>query len=382
MRILVNAVAAKMGGALWHLKALVRELERRQSPHDWVFMVDATLGEIPTGRVEIRGVRVGGPAKRVLMDELAFPLWVRRYRADVLVSLLNHGPRFAGVPHVVFQRNGWYFGMGSDSSLRLKVQRALALSTCKGAAAVVVPSRTMARSVEAALGPRPPVVVIPHGVDTDFFSPSRQHDADLPDASLLAAGHPRLVYVAHASRHKAHDDLIHAMRLVARAMPEATLALTLDGNEPTDGGDQERTRSLMAMAADMPGVRFVGRCSSAEVRALYGWADIAVFPSRLETFGFPLVEAMSMGVPIVASDLAVSRELAGEAAAYHPVGDAAQLAQRLVGVGRDEQLRAHLASEGAKRAPHFSMRRATDLLENVLEAVVRGDPIAAPGSSA
>lgn len=375
MRVLVNAVAAKMGGALGHLRTLVQELEARRSPHEWTFLIDASVVDLPSRTVRVEAVETGGTAARAAADQVLVPLWARRGRADVLVSLLNHGPRVAGVPHIVFQRNAWYFDGAAGGGAGIRARRALALAACRGASAVVTPTHAMARSVVSALGPEPPVVVIPHGIDTAYFAPGLSDGRELVDRALAGTGRPRLVYVALASPHKGHDELLAAVRVVAASFPDTTLALTIGPDEPPHGGDRERAQRLIAEAADMPAVRFVGRCGRAGVRALYDWADIAVFPSRLESFGFPLVEAMAMGLPVVASDMSVSRELAGDAALFHPVGDGAGLATQVLRLAADPDQRAALAAEGRRRAADFSMRQSVTRIETLLEAVAAGQPI-------
>jgi glycosyltransferase involved in cell wall biosynthesis len=58
-----------------------------------------------------------------------------------------------------------------------------------------------------------------------------------------------------------------------------------------------------------------------EIAALYRAAEIVLLPSESEGFGLPLIEALACGAPVVASDIPVLREVAGDSVIYCPVGD-------------------------------------------------------------
>ena len=72
-----------------------------------------------------------------------------------------------------------------------------------------------------------------------------------------------------------------------------------------------------------------GYLGSADLRRLVAGAVVLAFPSVYEGFGLPPLEAFAAGVPVVASDLAVVREVTGELATLVPVGDSAALAGAL-----------------------------------------------------
>jgi len=90
--------------------------------------------------------------------------------------------------------------------------------------------------------------------------------------------------------------------------------------------------------------------------ALYSAADVFVFPSRYEGFGFPPLEAMACGAPVIASPCGSLREVLGDAAIYVEPDDIDQIAQAIGRVALDPQLRARLAAQGRQRARSFSWR--------------------------
>ncbi len=98
-----------------------------------------------------------------------------------------------------------------------------------------------------------------------------------------------------------------------------------------------------------------GHVSDQELSLLYTLADLFAYPSNYEGFGIPLVEAMSFGLPIVASRIPASEEVAGEAALYYddPL-DAVALAGKILEALGDSALKNELGLKGKQRAEKFN----------------------------
>jgi glycosyltransferase involved in cell wall biosynthesis len=97
---------------------------------------------------------------------------------------------------------------------------------------------------------------------------------------------------------------------------------------------------------------------------LYGQADLYVTPAYTETFAHPLVEAMASGLPVVASDLAVHREVCGEAAGYFPRFSAEALAEAVAQVAGSTEASRRMGAIGRERARQFSWKTH---VEKILE---------------
>jgi O-antigen biosynthesis alpha-1,2-mannosyltransferase len=107
-----------------------------------------------------------------------------------------------------------------------------------------------------------------------------------------------------------------------------------------------------------PRIRVLGYCSRDELNNLYRSAAVLAFPSLEEGFGFPVLEAMSAGLPVVTSDGSALQEVAGDAALLVDPQDAASLRSALQTALEDPSVRERLVAAGSCRAAEFTWRRA------------------------
>lgn len=113
--------------------------------------------------------------------------------------------------------------------------------------------------------------------------------------------------------------------------------------------------------------------SDLELRQLYDRAAILLVPSLYEGFGIPIIEGLARGLPVVASDIEVFREVGGEAATYYgKPEDADALARTIADLLQDAPRRARMAEDGLKRSEMFRWdriaRRYVEIYEAILEA--------------
>ncbi|AWV05058.1 glycosyltransferase family 1 protein [Burkholderia sp. JP2-270] len=115
-----------------------------------------------------------------------------------------------------------------------------------------------------------------------------------------------------------------------------------------------------------PFVKHVGYVSDAELKGLFRHAACFVFPSLYEGYGLPPVEAMTLGCPVIASDLPSIREACGDAAVYISPHSADELANAMDRVMSNSQLRAMMRQSGHAQAARLSWRAsALTVLEEI-----------------
>jgi glycosyltransferase involved in cell wall biosynthesis len=117
-------------------------------------------------------------------------------------------------------------------------------------------------------------------------------------------------------------------------------------------------------------VRFLGAIPYREILDCYRGAVALAFPSLLETFGHPMLEAMLAGTPILAADIPSLREVAGDVALYFEPDDPIELAHAVDELRREPDATKDRVARGRARAAEFSWRRSVDGLCRVFDEVL------------
>jgi len=173
-----------------------------------------------------------------------------------------------------------------------------AMGACKAVDKLVVNSRYMRDAVSAWYGvDLNKTVVIPNGVDLKRFSQCNDE--------IKLDGDPRILFIGRLSYAKGVDILIRALAKVRPEMPNMRLHLV----GSLKGAPAYSYQSLARKLGVEDKVVFHQWASPENVPRYYKAADICVFPSRLESFGLMILEAMASGVPMVASDIASFKEI-------------------------------------------------------------------------
>jgi alpha-1,3-rhamnosyl/mannosyltransferase len=146
---------------------------------------------------------------------------------------------------------------------------------------------------------------------------------------------------------------IEIFERVARDVPEASLMLV--------GGDGWGADAISARIAASPRrIIRTGRVDFEDLIRLYASADCFLFPSLLEGFGFPPLEAMASGTPVVCSDRPSLPEVVGDAALTAPPDDIETLVRCVTQVLGDSSVAATLRERGLAQSASFSWARTAD----------------------
>lgn len=209
----------------------------------------------------------------------------------------------------------------------------------------------------------------------------------LVDRARLNAGRPssdpaqrvRVLFVGRIEHRKGVDMLLDAARELAA--DELPISFTLAGAT----GDPGLRDSLEREATEHPSlrqaIRFVGAVSDAELDRLYADADIVCVPSRYESHGVVLIEAMMFGKPVVTCDAGGIGEVVepGRNALVSAPEDAAALARSLRRLANDAQLRAKIGAAGRETYERrFQARSVASRVQSFMEEVIEIHRAAVP----
>ena len=361
MRILIHAAGMARGGGLRHLEGLLSGLAERQPQDVEVRLVlrqqSGNCAAASAPRMPLHEIpeRLASPAwSRLPIDNLWVPHLARKHHADVVVSLANFGPIALARPHIVFQTNALFFDRTPFEkrswrrSLDLRSRGALASLAIRNASVVVTPSAWMGDLVRAAVpSAASRIRCLPHAVD-----------ARVPAARRRRGGTFVFLCPGVGASHKGLDVLVRAVAEMG-AGPFRVRALGDDHDWP-EGFAAARELKRRFWLDDR--FEIEPEVPLSEMSRAYGEVDAVVYPTRCESFGFGLLEALHAGLPVVASDIPVNREIAGDAALYYESDSPTALATAMNRLRNEDGLSDSLVARAQARisAARWSWSRYAD----------------------
>lgn len=387
IRLFINGLAASAGGGLTYLRNVIPELARRGDAETTVLLTPSVGAEF-RGLTNISLVEIPGDAgvlQRFLREQTALPKLIRGGGAQVLISAGNFALWNCPVPQILLSRNSLYTSKDFIRDVRRRgdyaiwadtvVKSWVARRSIGVADLAVAPSRAFAAELSQWTGAK--VLAVHHGFDGDSFSGDA---TPLPAATQVqierARDAVRLLFVSHYNYYRNFETLFRALPILMERLRgrKVKLFLTcrLKSEENPGSYRAEAASSLLNGLRGNESVVELGTIPYRSLHHLYRACDVYVTPAYAESFAHPLLEAMSSGLPVVASDLAVHREICGEAGVYFPRFSPEGLAERVLQVCESPELAAKLASNGLRRARDFSWRAHVERLIDLAQELVRG----------
>lgn len=367
VRVIINGLHAKSGGGVTYLRNLLPHLaaDKRLELHLFLHREQYKLfGEAPDGiRLHLLEFRQGF-LRLLFWEQFALPLLAAEMGAEVTFSPANYGPLLAPAP-VILLRNSlavvqreyrlkkrlYWVGLAAATAASLLfARRAIAVSDYARRTLNFGLTKLFANKIE----------VIHHGVNEDFRVASANQDRE--PATLLAVSD---IYVQ-----KNLHTLIKALGQLRQE--GVTLRLVVAGHTV----DREYHQQLTNLIAEFhlgDSVEFLGGVSPERLAELYRQCTVFVFPSTVETFGNPLVEAMASAAPIACSRSAAMPEIVGDAAEYFEPLDIADMARAIRYLIENPGRRDELAQLGQARAAKYSWATTARHTAQVLFRAARGD---------
>ena len=193
------------------------------------------------------------------------------------------------------------------------------------------------------------------------FGPSSLEPVDAREKFALPKQVPLVVNVGRLAHQKNQELLLQALPF----LPKVHLAIA---------GDGELHQTLVQMAATLgvqDRVHLLGEVPPADIPDFLRAGNLFAFPSRWEGFGLALLEAMHAGLPVIASDIPVLREVLqgddGEPAGLLvPLDESLAWSRAIQRLLEDNSLRAALSLRAQRRAASFALERMVDGYENCL----------------
>lgn len=221
---------------------------------------------------------------------------------------------------------------------------------------IIAISEHTRREVVRHLGVDGTAVSCVHPGPPDWLEPRDSEDEIAHTLKRLGICRPFFLFVGRQDLRKNLDRLLEAFARVRGQIDPAPM-LVLAGSHGWRFGQLKRIRRRLRLETS---VRFTGYLPPRNIRALLDSATALVYPSLTEGFGFPPLEGMVAGVPVIASNAGSIPEVVGDAALLFEPTDVDRLADLMVRVVKDPGLCRDLVARGRQRLPRFSWKRCAE----------------------
>ena len=266
------------------------------------------------------------------------------------------------------------YGLLDMRRTRFRAVKALAdhwfrMRPLRRADVVFAPSDYSSRQLIEVMGVDPSNVRKAHlGVDPRFL--------EIPRALRSAAS--RFVFFGELTEVKGIRDLLLALARV-RELGGSSWELQVAG-----WGDVESLRDAASELGIIEQVRFLGRLDHQELRAVLEWADLAILPSRAESFGLSIAEAQAAGLPVISCKTGAVPEIVDDGSTGWLVepGDTEALASAVLAAMSEPELAFRMGMDGRKRvATKFTWKTtAEQMMEGLLRRTTQDQERARSGA--
>ncbi len=285
---------------------------------------------------------------------------VRRYQPDIIYGMNPMCPPVSGVPSIITAHDFYYEILPAAYALRhrlwWKVFFGFASRYAAGIACVSHNTARDAVRLHPALGHKTHIIagagVLPHG--------KAARPADLPDG-------PYVLLLGNITPNKHAGFLIEALRLLCD-QGRAVNAVHA-GRDLTGGVARATTRSGRMLMQPL------GALADSELDAVLRSATALVQPSRYEGFGLPVIEAQERGVPVIASDIPVFREVMGGGGVLVPLNDAVALAETIHRMVNDTGFRDRLAVRARQNSERYSWDISAAAAVKMIAEITQNKPV-------
>jgi len=359
VRILINGLHSKSGGGVTYLKNVLDlfaqdpDVEIHLCMHE--SQRDITIDE---SNIFVHRLKFKQGFWRLLWKEqLLLPRLASKISADVTFSPANYGP-VAAKNTVILLRNALSVAFVEKRFGKLIYWFLLSIGTVVSMACakqIITVSDYAKKSAGGGLLDvfKNKFTIIPHGISKQFCSSRSKRKSYLLAVSDL--------YVQ-----KNLKNLILSISKLKRDDPDIFLKIA---GRPIDKHYAAELTQLVEIKELQNNIQFLGHVDASNLVSLYQQCQLFVFPSSIETFGNPLVEAMACGAPVVCSNVAAMPEVVGDAAQFFDPSNVHDMVHVIRNVMRNQKLKREMSAKSLEQAKRYSWQNTASKTLDILKRV-------------
>lgn len=369
--LVTTAPGMKLAGVGRHMLSVLNELTITDLGHQYdIFLKDDV--EIPEAWLQCSWIKwhripIKNSRERVMWEHYKIGKEARRLGADVLLSMFLPLPMFCKLPmvaiaHDAFPRThaDWY-----PPRKRIILDK-MTEYACRKSKALVTVSEFSKKELAKAYGiSESKIFVAPNGVGNDMH---RLSDDELAKVDLSKFEADEFIFsVSTIEPRKNMAGLIEAFSILKQNPEMAKVKLLIAGAK---GWLESSISDVFEASPYKDQIQFLGYVTDLELNALMQKAQVFALPSFVEGFGIPVLEAMTIGTPVVTSNTSSLPEVSGEYAVYCDPSQPSSIAEALSEVLSDKEKAKSMAAGAFERSKQFSWNESVKKLEKAIQFAV------------
>ncbi|MBN1397124.1 MAG: glycosyltransferase family 4 protein [Bacteroidetes bacterium] len=307
---------------------------------------------------------INSSAKRILWEQTVLPRLIKKYNLDLMYYPDHTSPIYKIKPKVIISvHDVSTFAVPETVGFKRRLYKQTVIKrSAKLCDAIITGSEATKKEISKYLpGSASKVRVVPYGLEESF---SQIKDKKIL-LSIKAKYNLSAPFILHVGTVEARKNIIRMIRAFAKGHKNYGFQhkLVLVG-KPGYGYDKIQQTIIEEGVKDF--VTITGHIDNEDLSGIYSLADVLIYPSLYEGFGFPPLEAMKCGCPVVASHVTSLPEVIGLAGVYvNPESDESILGA-LYRVISDRKLHGKLVQLGKERVLHFTWKNT---VKGILEVI-------------
>lgn len=362
----------KASGVQTLLRGFLRGLSEISHEHEIVLFVDlhqSLPASLNTRQIQIEPIspKTNFSIGRFFWDHIAVGRACRHLEIDALYAPAHVRPAYAPcpvvvmVPDMMYHRFPEYWDWSDQTYFRIAVSTLTSRAT-----RIVALSQSTKRDILSYLSiPEEKIEVVYPGVPQGFEPlPPRVSKKIRSEYNLRR---PFILFVGSFHPRKNLNGLLDAFEEIADRCPHD---LIIAGSR----WDNEKIKQRIQESPVAQRIRSVGFVPDGDLPLFYNEADLFVYPSLFEGFGFPVLEALACGCPTITTNVSSLPEAAGNAAFLVQPGNTRMLGDAIYQMLTDSDQKVQLQKRALEQAQRFSWTKSASAILDLLEAAALEAP--------
>lgn len=210
------------------------------------------------------------------------------------------------------------------------------------------------------------IKVVHNGYNNELYKEVKDEEKTKQILAKYGLETPYFLYVGRLEKKKNTPLLLEALAIARENRPDLNLKLALVGSASYGFDEVKYVIEQFNLTRQ---IYISGWIAEEDMPYIFSATTAFIFPTKYEGFGIPILQAMACQVPVIASDLEVLREVAQDAALFFDVNSPTQLADYLINISDNLDLRKELIDRGKERVKNYSWQKTAQesykLLQNL-----------------